>query len=123
MEKIALVRQALAEAPERPGAWESAPGEPPKLQDLEFVFHRLLTGVFALAGLAAFVYLLIGGFKYITAGGDEKAVATAKQTLTYAVVGLVIVVSGYILLNTLSTILGGTGESYFGSFLQFDIPE
>ena len=119
----ALVKQALAQAPSRPSEWESAPSEPPKLADLEFVFQRLLTAVFALAGLAAFVYLLIGGYKYITAGGDEKAVMAAKQTLTYAIVGLVIVVGGYLLLNTLSTILGGTQGGYFGNFLQFEIPK
>ncbi|MCG2685740.1 hypothetical protein L6258_00010 [Candidatus Parcubacteria bacterium] len=121
MDKVALIGKVLAQAPVRPGDWASSPEEPPKLQDLEFIFSRLLTGVFALAGLAAFSYLLIGGFKYLTSGGDEKAVTAAKATLTTAVVGLIIVVAGYILLNTLSTVLGGT--SYFGSFLQFKIPE
>jgi len=120
MRQLSVISRALAQAPTRPSEWASSPEEPPKLQDLGFIFSRALTGIFALAGLTAFSYLLIGGFKYLTSGGDEKAVTAAKATLTTAVVGLIIVVAGFILLNTLSSVLGGT--SYFGTFLQFEIP-
>ena len=81
MRQPSVISRALAQAPVRPGDWASSPEEPPKLQDLEFIFSRLLTGVFALAGLAAFSYLLIGGFKYLTSGGDEKAVTAVPLLL------------------------------------------
>jgi hypothetical protein len=41
-------------------------------------------------GIAAVVMLIIGGLKYITSGGDSNQISSAKSTLTYAIVGLVI---------------------------------
>lgn len=42
-------------------------------------------------GAVAVVMIIWGGFKYITAGGDSGKVSSAKTTLIYAVIGLVIV--------------------------------
>lgn len=94
------------------------PGTPyPELDELEWVFHRLFLAIFALAGLVAFVYFLIGGFKFLTAGGDDKAVGDAKKAITYAVAGLVMVVAIYFVMDVLNK------EIFQGSdILQFVIP-
>lgn len=42
-------------------------------------------------GAVAVVMIIWGGFKYITAGGDSGKISSAKATLLYAVIGLVIV--------------------------------
>lgn len=42
-------------------------------------------------GIVAVVMVIIAGFKYITSGGDPQAVGSAKRSLTYAIVGLVVV--------------------------------
>jgi Type IV secretion system pilin len=44
------------------------------------------------AGSAAVLMILIGGFMYITSGGDSSKVSSAKNTVIYAAVGLVIIV-------------------------------
>lgn len=44
-----------------------------------------------LVGLAAVIMIIVGGFKYITSGGDSSKAGTAKNTIVYAVIGLVIV--------------------------------
>lgn len=60
----------------------------PTLKCLEGVYKQILTVVVSLGILALFVMLVIGGFKYLTAAGDPKAATSAKQTMTYAVIGL-----------------------------------
>jgi hypothetical protein len=35
--------------------------------------------------------IMVGGFKYVTSGGDGSKVSSAKSTIIYAIVGLVIV--------------------------------
>ena len=45
-----------------------------------------------IVGIAAVIVIIIAGLKYITSGGDASKVASAKTTLIYALVGLVIVV-------------------------------
>lgn len=42
-------------------------------------------------GIVAVIMVIWGGFKYITSGGDQSNVTSAKQTIMYAIIGLVIV--------------------------------
>ncbi len=97
-----LVSPAWAQAPT---GWAAKAGDPAKLKDLEFVFAQILSVALAGGGLVAFVYLLIGGFKYMTASGDEKQIMSAQNTITYAFVGLLVVVLSWLILNTLGQIL------------------
>lgn len=46
--------------------------------------------VFVLIGAVATLFVIIAGLRYITAGGDPQKVATAKNELKYALIGLVI---------------------------------
>jgi hypothetical protein len=45
-----------------------------------------------IAGALALIYLLIGAFQYTTSAGNPQNVAQAKRTITFAVVGLVVVI-------------------------------
>lgn len=42
-------------------------------------------------GIVSVVMIILGGFRYITAGGDSGKINTAQQTIIYAIVGLVVV--------------------------------
>lgn len=44
-----------------------------------------------MVGVAAVIMIIIGGFKYITSNGDSGNVNSAKNTILYAIVGLVVV--------------------------------
>jgi len=58
-------------------------------------FNKLLTTIInifsAIVGVIAVIMIIVGGLRYITSGGDSNKVGTAKQTLMYAIIGLVIV--------------------------------
>jgi hypothetical protein len=43
-----------------------------------------------IVGVAAIIMIMVGGFKYITSGGDSNKVGNAKSTLIYALAGLAI---------------------------------
>ena len=43
------------------------------------------------AGVIAVIMLIVGGLKYITSGGDSNAAASARNTILYAIVGIVVV--------------------------------
>lgn len=55
--------------------------------------------ILIVAFIAAFIMLLIGGIRWILAGGDEKAVAGARGTITAALIGLVIVLVAYAIIR------------------------
>jgi uncharacterized membrane protein YuzA (DUF378 family) len=51
--------------------------------------------VYLIAGIAAVIVIILSGIKYTTSGGDSGAVASAKNTLLYAIVGLVVVILAF----------------------------
>ncbi|MEX2013007.1 MAG: hypothetical protein WD967_01235, partial [Candidatus Levyibacteriota bacterium] len=76
------------------------------LQCIPAVFSLVLTFVFGLAGIAAVFFVLFAGFKFLTSGGDPKQVQGARQTLTYAIIGLIVIILSYAILNLISQITG-----------------
>lgn len=53
---------------------------------------RLVINIFSLVvGVISVIMIIIGGAKYITSGGNDSNVASAKNTIMYAIIGLVIV--------------------------------
>jgi hypothetical protein len=61
----------------------------------------------AVVGIVAVIMIVVGGFKYITSGGNDSNVSGAKNTILYAVIGLVIValaqvIVKYVLSKTLT---------------------
>lgn len=70
-----------------------------------------VTIAIAVAGLVFFFMLIFGGLKYLTSGGDEKAAAGARGTLTNAFIGLLIVVAAFLISQLLFTIFKLQGIS------------
>lgn len=54
---------------------------------------RVIVNVFsAIVGIIAVIMIIVAGLKFITASGDSSAVASARSTLLYAIIGLVVAV-------------------------------
>jgi hypothetical protein len=62
-----------------------------------------------IVGVAAVIMIIVGGFRYITSGGDSSNVSGAKNTLIYAVVGLVIVALAQFIVRYVLSTTAGTG--------------
>ena len=48
-----------------------------------------------LVGSIAVIMMVVGGFKYVVSNGDSNAVQSAKNTIMYAVIGLVVAIIAY----------------------------
>lgn len=81
-------------------------GDIPQIAYLECIFGNFFTTFLGFAGIALFVTLLIGGFKFVTSGGDPKALAAARATLTYAIAGIILVACAYLILVIIQQITG-----------------
>jgi cytochrome bd-type quinol oxidase subunit 2 len=61
-------------------------------EDTLTAIAKKVVNIFSLiVGVAAVFMIIFGGFRYITSGGDSGRVGNAKNTLIYAIVGLIIV--------------------------------
>ena len=52
-----------------------------------------------IVGIIAVIMLIIGGIKYVVSGGDSKKVTDAKNTVLYAIIGLVIAFLAFAIVN------------------------
>jgi hypothetical protein len=66
---------------------------------VESTFKRVVNVFLFLIGAIAVVMIVIGGFRYTISGGDSSAVNGAKNTILYAIVGLVVAVAAYGIVN------------------------
>lgn len=63
------------------------------------IVHTVINLFSAIVGIVAVVMIIVGGLRYITSGGNDTSVASAKNTLLYAIIGLVIVALAQIIVR------------------------
>lgn len=51
------------------------------------------------AGFVALTFVVIGGFRYVISAGDPQKVAAAKDTVLYSVIGLIIAITAFTIVN------------------------
>lgn len=66
----------------------------------------ILRVVLAIGALLVFGYLVLGGIEYITSGGEKGKTEAARNKITAAIVGLIILAASWALLNLALTFLG-----------------
>ncbi len=83
-------------------------GDVPILRGLEDVFESVISLAIPLAAIVLFVLLIIGGFKYLTAGSNAGKVEAAQKTITYAILGMVLIALAYLILEFIAAFTGAT---------------
>ena len=61
-----------------------------------------------IAALLAFFYLILGGIQWITSGGDKAGMEAARNKITHAIVGLIIVGAAWAIMTLVQNFLGVT---------------
>ena len=70
------------------------------------LFKNIVQAAVAFAGVVLFVMLLIGGFNFLFSGGDQKKLEAAKGTISSAIIGLVVLISAYIIFSLIKLFTG-----------------
>lgn len=73
--------------------------------DLKEFVIRIVNYALGFLGLIAVLVVIYGGVLYVTSGGDEDKTTTGRKAITYAVIGLIIVMGSFAFVNT---IIAGT---------------
>lgn len=58
----------------------------------------------------AVLFLIIGGFWYITSAGNEETAAKGKSTVINAIIGIVIIALSWVIVNVITGLVTGTGS-------------
>ena len=70
-------------------------GMPTADYDIRLMVARIIRIVLELLGIIFLVLIIYAGFKWMTAGGDEEKVTSAKKLLTNSVIGLIIIFAAF----------------------------
>ena len=75
------------------------------------IFTQIVNVMLFLVGILSVIMLIFGGLRYVISRGESKAVEAAKNTILYAIIGLIIAVMAYAAINFVLTSLisGATG--------------
>jgi|SRR3989344_7319090 len=73
---------------------------------LPYYLSNIINGVFALSGIIAVILITLSGIRLLVSGGDPIKVEKAKKSLTYAVIGFIIVLLSFFILKVVSLITG-----------------
>jgi len=74
-------------------------GMPAELVGPDGIFTRIINTVLYAIGIISIIMIVWGGLRYILSGGDAKKVTDAKNTLLYAIIGLVIALISFAIVN------------------------
>ncbi|MNH58404.1 hypothetical protein D3C73_102000 [compost metagenome] len=83
-------------------------GQPVTLFGAGGIFTTIVNILLFIIGALSVIMLIIGGIRYTVSGGNQSAITAAKNTIMYAIVGIIIAVLAYAIVNfVLSALLGG----------------
>ncbi len=64
--------------------------------------------------LGALIFILYGGILWVTSQGDKGKIEKARHTITYAIIGLVVMILAFVIVQTVGTLLGVSDFANFG---------
>ena len=96
------------------GALTEADGYVMTLDCAPILFFNLIFWALFFAGLIALLLVIFGGFKFMTSGGDQKAVEGAKKTIMWAIIGLAVVLLSFAIVRLIADITGMECLTRFG---------
>jgi len=67
--------------------------------EVNTIIQTIVNTLLFVLGVIAVIMIVIGGIRYTTSNGDASAVKGAKDTILYAVVGLVVAIMAYAIVN------------------------
>lgn len=82
------------------------PGTQADFKTLGEVFTRLIQYMLPLGGLILFAMIIISGFQMLTSAGNPKSIDSAKQRLTWSIVGFLIIFVAFWIMRILEFLLG-----------------
>ena len=82
-------------------------GQPTELFDgPQALIPRAINLMLFIVGILAIVMLIWGGIRYVISGGNQEKVKDAKNTILYAIIGLVVAILGYAVVNWVISVVG-----------------
>jgi len=87
------------------GEWGKIVFPSTKIGSISDLVGAIISWSLGLAGAFAVIAIVYSGIMYITAGGDAEKAATARKNLTWAIIGIVIIMLALVIVNTVIEVI------------------
>jgi len=75
-------------------------------QSLTELIAHIVELLLLFAGAIAVVFVIIGGYQYITSNGNDEAAEKGRKTLTNAIIGVIVIVLSYTIIYVITNLVG-----------------
>lgn len=89
-------------------------GKVATLNCIPVIIGNVVFWLLVFAGIVALVLIIISGFKFVTSGGDQKQVEGARKTLTWAIIGLFLILLSFAIVRFIADVTGVGCITRFG---------
>jgi len=109
---VAFAQDAIKEGLRSSGISRLFPNSTIADQGVGGLIYFVVNLMLYLAGAVAVIFVIIGGYYYLTAGGNEEQAEKGKKTLINAIIGIVIIILSYVIVNVISNLVtnGALGQ-------------
>ena len=77
------------------------------------ILQGLLNWLLAIVGFISIIAFVISGMQYLLSAGNDDMIETAKRNMTWSIVGVVVALSGYVIILAISNLLQGSLFTFF----------
>jgi len=81
----------------------------PSVTTVSDIINAILGWVIPLLGGIAVLFIIYAGVQYVTAAGNKERIEGAKQTLTYAIIGLIVIVLAGVIVSLVTNLPTNVG--------------
>ena len=99
MMAVGIADKVMAKGSGTAGSYVSTVGSGQNDTSIMETVQSVISVVVGLVGLVAVVMIILGGFQYTTSAGDTNKVTKAKNTILYGIIGLVIAILAFAIVN------------------------
>lgn len=79
--------------------------------ELKTIFVNISTTLTYIIGAVSVIMIIVGGLRYVISRGDPGQVKIAKDTILYAVMGVVVAIAAYAIVQFVATSIGATAAT------------
>ena len=80
--------------------------DPAGLEEIEQIVGNVISVIVGLGFMASLVLIIMAGFKYLTSGGEPKAIQSAHHTFTWALLGIFFMIIAWLILQLIFSFTG-----------------
>ncbi|MFZ2976160.1 MAG: pilin [Candidatus Moraniibacteriota bacterium] len=84
----------------------------PDSPNVKVVLVNIVSWMLEILGLITFIAFIISGGQYLMASGNDKMIETAKKNMTYSIIGIIVALSGFVIIRAVDMALRATSRLF-----------